>query len=211
MFDQFCKFFNFPQLKKVNKLDISMFDDLQRNTKGFLEFFSSYNGESFGEGLYRLHEIGKFNMWNNIILQAFPEFSGRISCFGYDWLGRHFALDRQRLEDGESQILMLEPGTGEVLEIPCNFIDFHNVEIPNYHNDCLASEFHVSWTLQKGKSLTRDECAGYKVLLFLGGVDSVENLEKSNMEVYWQICSQLIQQTKYLPEGTVIKKIGIDQ
>ena len=30
---------------------------------------------------------------------------------------------------GNGTILLLEPGTGEVLSIPVNFVDFHNTEI----------------------------------------------------------------------------------
>ncbi|NEW09933.1 DUF1851 domain-containing protein [Paenibacillus sp. SYP-B3998] len=169
-----------------------MLNDLQSNTKGFVELFSLYNGESFGKGLYRLHNISKINEWNKIIIHAFPEYTGRISCFGYDWLGRHFALDRERVVNGQSQILMFEPGTGEVLEIPCSFDDFHNDEIPNYHEACLASDFYLKWKKSKELILKNEECVGYKVMLFLGGLDEVENLEKSNMGVYWHICSQLI-------------------
>ena len=33
-------------------------------------------------------------------------------------------------------------------------------------------------------------CAGYKVPLFLGGDDIVENLEDSDMEVYWEVLTQ---------------------
>ncbi|WP_047154991.1 T6SS immunity protein Tdi1 domain-containing protein [Aneurinibacillus tyrosinisolvens] len=210
MFEQFSKFFNVPPLKEPNESDVRTFNDLQRNTKGFCELFGSYNGVSFGEGLYRLHDISKINFWDDIITQAFPEFSGRISCFGYDWLGRQFALDKERVHDGQPHILMFEPGTGEVLEIPCNFIDFHNDEIPNYHDACLASNFFAVWKSKNNLVLNKTECAGYKVLLFLGGQDVVENLEKNDMEVYWYICSQLIQQMKHTPEGTIIKNIGID-
>lgn len=210
MFERFCEFFNVEQLKNLNDFSELTYEDIQKNTKGFLELFNSFNGESFGDGLYRLHDISKINEWNDIIVQAFPKFSNRISCFGYDWLGRQFALDKERVDHGQSQILMFEPGTGEVLEIPCNFIEFHNEEIPNYHDACLASDFYSNWKSQYRIHLKKEECAGYRVLLFLGGQDDVENLEKNNVEVYWQICSQLIQRMKDVPEGTEIKNIVID-
>ncbi len=211
MFDHFCKFFNIPQLKKSNDFNMIILNDLQRNTKGFFELYSFFNGASFGEGLYRLHDISKISELNEIVIQAFPEFSGRISCFGYDWLGRHFALDKERVVNKQPQILMFEPGIGEVLEIPCNFVDFHNDEIPNYHDACLASGFYSNWKSLNKMSLKNEECAGYKVMLFLGGQDVVDNLEKSNLEVYWHICSNLIQQTKDVPEGTMIKNFGFNQ
>lgn len=209
MFENFCQFFNAPEQKESSK-SISL-SNLQRSTKGFFELFSSYNGDSFGEGLYRLHDISKMDYWNKNITKVFPEFSGRVSCFGYDWLGRQFALDKQRMVNEQAQILMFEPGTGEVLEIPCNFIEFHNNEIPNYHSACLASEFYHNWKVVNKTTLNHDDCVGYKVMLFLGGEDTLENLEKSNLDVYWEICSNVLQKTKNLTEGTEIKSFKFNQ
>jgi hypothetical protein len=48
---------------------------------------------------------------------AFPDFATRACPFGSDWLGRLFAVDSARVENGEPLVLMMEPGTGEVLEI----------------------------------------------------------------------------------------------
>ena len=203
MFENFYEFFNVPERKESSK-PVSL-NSLQKSTRGFIELFSLYNGDSFGEGLYRLHDISNIDYWNENIAKAFPEFSKRLSCFGYDWLGRQFALDKQRMTDGQAQILMFEPGTGEVLEIPRNFIEFHNDEIPNYHDACLASEFFRNWKAINKTTLKHDVCVGYKVMLFLGGQDTIENLEKSNMDVYWEICSSLIKQTKNLAEVSEIK------
>ena len=145
---------------------------------------------SFGEGIYRLHNYDDIKKWNEIVSDAFSEFKERIQCFGYDWLGRQFSLDKSRIVDGQPQILMFEPGTGEVLEITCDFMQFHDDEIPNYHEVCLASEFFNDWKKINKIKLTEKSCAGYKIFLFLGGDDSVENLETSDMEVYWNICSK---------------------
>ena len=57
----------------------------------------------------------------------FPKFANIIKVFGYDWLGRHFAIDSRN-----GTILLLEPGTGEVLSISVNFVDFHNTEIAEF-------------------------------------------------------------------------------
>jgi hypothetical protein len=209
MFSAFYEFFGIKETVNENCYDQNKFSDIQKNTQGFVELFSKYEGCSFEKGLYRLHKLNNIKQWNNMVLQAFPEFEGRIECFGYDWLGRHFALDLARLEAGEAQILMLEPGTCEVLEIPCNFIEFHNEEIPNYHDACLASNFYSEWLSKHPMNLSSEECIGYKVLLFLGGEDTISNLEKGNMDVYWSLCTELIRQTKNLPEGTVIRNFNL--
>ncbi|MEI5909659.1 T6SS immunity protein Tdi1 domain-containing protein [Bacillus spongiae] len=91
-----------------------------------------------------------------------------------------------------------------MLEIPCNFTEFHNEEIPIYHDACLASSFYNEWLSKQPMDLSPDECIGYKVLLFLGGEDTISNLEKGDMVVYWNLCSQIIRQTKDLSEGNVI-------
>jgi hypothetical protein len=40
----------------------------------------------------------------------------------------------------------------------------------------------------------------------LSGADNIENLELSDLDVYWTIQSQLIEQTRRLPVG---KRIGV--
>lgn len=204
MFTEFCMYFNIPEVDKNARQLVGKLNNIEKMTLGFNELLSNYQGTSFGQGLYRLHDYDSIEKWNKIVLEAFPEFKERIQCFGYDWLGRQFSLDRSRIVDGQPQILMFEPGTGEVLEIPCNFMQFHNDEIPNYNEACLASEFFNDWIGINNVKLTKKECAGYKVLLFLGGNDTADNLETSDMGVYWSICGQLINKTRDLPEGTKI-------
>jgi hypothetical protein len=176
---------------------------------GYTYFMSKYAGLSVVGGLYRVHELERIEVWNEIISEYFPDFRGRFSCFGFDWLGRQFALDGQRLLEGEPAVLMFEPGTGEVLEIPATFASFHDDEIVNYHNEALASGFFERWSDLNKAPLAHTECAGYKVPLFLGGKDNVENLELIDMEAYWAVVGQLLSQTRDLPPGTRIGNISI--
>jgi hypothetical protein len=44
--------------------------------------------------------------------------------------------------------------------------------------------------------------------LFLGGQDVVENLEVSDLEVYWSICGQLRRGALRLPQGTAINEVA---
>ena len=209
MFTGFCNFFQVkPNEGKETNQSLG-FNDIQKKSTGFVELLSNFQGMSFSNGLYRFHKLEEIAHWNEIILDAFPEFDGRISCFGYDWLGRHFSLDSGRVENNQPQILMFEPGTGEVLEIPCDFMGFHNEEIPNYHDACLASGFFKDYLSQNPVGVERNECIGYKVPLFVGGQDIISNLEKSNMEVYWSLCSQMLHKTKALPKGAKIDKFNI--
>lgn len=152
------------------------------------EFCDLMNGESFLNGMYRLFKTEDIDKWNHITEQAFPMYKDRFDVFGYDWLGRIFALNKKT-----ETVLLFEPGTGEVLDIPASFEDFHNIEIVEYHEDSLASNFFDNWySVCNNYKLKLNECAGYKVPLFLNGDDTVDNLEVSDMEVYWEIMMPLI-------------------
>ena len=173
MYENFNEF-----IKNNEKLDI----------KSEREFLEVYNGKSFLNGLYRIHNLEDREKWNEIIGKTFPPAMGKIMVFGYDWLGRSFAIYNET-----DTVLMFEPGTGEAFDTDFNFYDFHNKEIPTNHLVCLASEYYEKWRKANNNYiLPHNKCAGYKVPLFLNGKDVVENLEISDMEVYWEIMMPLI-------------------
>ena len=188
---------------------ISLPLDIPVKTVGLGEFFENFSGCSFGGGLYRVHSFQEIEKWNQVVGEAFPEFANRIYCFGCDWLGRQFALDRGRIESGEPLTLMLEPGTGEALEIPVNFVQFHENELVDYGNEALAAEFFQEWLSAGNKSPRPDQCVGYKKPLFLNGSDTIQNLELTDLEVYWDISSQFLEKVRGLPLGTPINSISI--
>lgn len=175
----------------------------------FVDFVKMFGGKSFNNGLYRVHSAPAMQRWTAIVTTAFPKYHERVFCFSCDWLGRHFALDFTRQESGQLLILMFEPGTGQALEIPASFDNFHNVELVEFQNEALAVDFHTSWLSSTGIMPKPSECIGYKVPLFLGGKDVIENLELTDMEIYWSICEQMLNKTRNLPDGTLIGKVGI--
>jgi len=154
---------------------------------GLSIFRKKYHGMSFGNGIYRVFSDDDIEKWRKIITEGYPDFENCFEPFAYDWLGRCFAVDLRNDKNGK--ILMFEIGTADVLEIPCSFIKFHEEEIPIYHESCLASSFFNEWGIDNCNNLQSSECIGYKIPLFLGGIDILENLELSDMEVYWYICS----------------------
>lgn len=160
---------------------------------GYAEFADEFAGASFGGGLYRVHDDQTGPLAHSLVAGAFPELAQRVCPFGYDWLGRQFAVDSGRVEGGQPQVLMLEPGTGEALEIPAAFAAFHDEELVKHSDAALASEFFRAWSEVNPDALPllRSQCVGYKVPLFLGGNDTVENLEVSDNDVYWTICGGL--------------------
>lgn len=166
---------------------------------GHAAFASEFAGASFDGGLYRVHDDRSGPQALAIIADAFPEFAQRACPFGYDWLGRQFAVDEGRVVGGRPQVLLLEPGTAEALEIPVSFSELHDEELIDHIDAALAADFFASWSTSNADSLPllRTQCVGYKVPLFLGGEDTVENLEVSDLDVYWSICGQLRRQARW--------------
>ncbi len=143
------------------------------------------------------------------ICNVFPEFEKRVTAFAFDWLGRHFVVDHQRKENNKPLILLLEPGAGEAMQIPVPIEAFHNSELTEFVDDALAAQFFGRWRTKDSSNIKFDKCVGYKVPLFLGGSDTVENLELTDMSIYTEICGQLRNKIRTLPEGAVIRDLLI--
>src|SRR5262245_452222 len=70
------------------------------------ELLSRFGGQSFNRGLYRVMRNDAIDRWDELVVQAFHAFSGRTTCFAYDWLGRIFAIDAGRLVGGKAGVVM---------------------------------------------------------------------------------------------------------
>src|SRR3954471_19188084 len=131
------------------------------------KLFAEFGGSSFNGGLYRVLRVSSLDTWAARVGYAFTEFKGRITCFGYDWLGRAFAIDEKRLEGGKPGVVMFEPGTGQALKIPANIETFHDDELVNFGEAALAVDFYRRWQKLARTKLEYDQCIGYKKPLFL--------------------------------------------
>lgn len=171
------------------------------------EFFSLFSGLSFEKGLYRVMNASSLAEANSFIAVAFPFYSRRAKCFAYDWFGRIFALDMGRMKGGEPEILMFELMEVLDLEVPCNLVNFHDSELINEREVVLDSKWHAEW-LARGESIPMpDRCVGLKKPLFLGGEFAFDNMEATNLSVYWHMTAELIKMTRGLPHGTRIRDI----
>ena len=175
MFEKFREFMEIKDTEAVNSPE---------------QFLGIYSGRSFKNGLYRIHNTKDIDKWTKIVENVFSQYKGSITVFGYDWLGRQFALNNKT-----GKILLFEPGTGDVLNTEADIIAFHDEEIAEYSEDSLASEFFEEWySSPEGCEIPHNKCVGYKVPLFLNGDDNISNLELSDMEVYWEIMGQMAAQ-----------------
>jgi len=161
-------------------------------------FIDQFGGQSFENGLYRVIRGEDRETWLARVASVFPAYADRIICFGFDWLGRVFAIDYG--EPRESDILLFEPGTTMALEIPMSLAEFHNVELVEDPDPALASEFYARWIDSGGSAPAYSECVGYKIPLFLNGEDDTPNLEVSDIDVYWHVISELVDKIKAAAE-----------
>jgi hypothetical protein len=179
----------------------------------YTEFISQLARNSYNQGVVRFllpQTLPSLLNWNTPSgwQQDWVQWKDRLVVFAYDWLGRQIAFDNRRLRDGEPSVAILEPGTGQLLEVPQTFAGFITMELVRYHDAALALQLHEQWLSTGGRVPRMSECVGYKVPLFLSGPDSVSNLEIVDLAVYVSICGQLAQQTRHLPPGTRIKVSG---
>ena len=66
----------------------------EKKIKNKEDFIEQMNGKTFLKGLYRLFDSNKTSNWCSIVEQAFPKYKNYIDVFGYDWLGRIFAINK---------------------------------------------------------------------------------------------------------------------
>lgn len=179
MFEDFLAFFG------IHK-------SIMRTDDSYQCFLEQLGGQQFGDGVFTSFSLNEIGMWTKIVETAYPGLKRNLKLFGHDWLGRCFAVDLRNNRRG--QVLMLEIGTGMALEIPCTLDEFLEEEIILNTDACLAKSFYEEWRARGNTPLKHGNCIGYKVPLFLGGDDACENLEESDMEVYWSILTQVLNQ-----------------
>lgn len=184
--DQFVEDFA-PDAALSIGTDMSAFAEIEPIASGFTDLLTRCAGGSFRNGLYRLHTPDGIRNWTAIVQDSFPEYRDRVLCFGYDWLGRHFALLRDRLAGQQAQVVLFDPGFHEVLAIPCSFDEFHRSELPQHADDALAATFYLKWLSSGGGRPSVSECVGYRIPPTLGGIDEISNLEVIDMDVYWTL------------------------
>lgn len=177
MFSGFCEFFNVEA-------------GLAYTDEPYQDFITQLGGTSYGNGLFNSFSVENVNYWTEMVGEAFPFVAGKFRLFGYDWLGRVFGIDLRKGNVGN--VLMFEIGTGQVLEIPSSFTDFLNSEIAYFSDACMARSFYEEWINYTGEFVSYGQCIGYKNPLFMGGNDEIENMEISDMEVYWVVLTQLL-------------------
>lgn len=166
--------------------------EFQAQGKNVMRFLCENAGLSFNDSLYRIAMPGDIESLNSLIAGVFPDFASRAICFAYDWLGRVFALDRDRVVNKALQVVVLDPTSAEAYEIPCSLLAFHNEELINYRQEALAEDLYKDWRETGHSAPAFDQCISYITPLFMGGDEIFENMLPSSLEIYWQVCSDML-------------------
>jgi hypothetical protein len=204
MYETFLQ--NFEITSSLNeKADESLTSSLDFEISAF---FSESSGLSLNNGVYKTHTPNSSVHWSILIGNYFPNFSGKLIPFGFDWMGRQFAVHASKT----NIILMFDPSTAEYFELEQRMDDFHNNELVNDKESILSeSQFRAVTESLSMNSIAYDSCLGYKIPLFLNGSDEITNYEISDIEVYWEFMRQVYVKIKDLPDGTRIETIKFDK
>ncbi|MFE2580324.1 T6SS immunity protein Tdi1 domain-containing protein [Streptomyces sp. NPDC059378] len=152
-------------------------------------------GVTLARGFYRFHTADSAVAANAACAELIRGFAGRYHAFAFDWLGRELAVD-VRAGQADGAVIVVDPGGAEYLESDLPLSAWHDVVAGE--EDLLAYRFYMAWraTNPEVGDLGFDQVIGYKHPLFLGGADEVENLELSDRDVYFSLCTQIATQLR---------------
>jgi hypothetical protein len=168
-------------------------------------FFANYGGKSFADGMLSVHSMKSAERWTQNCERFFPQIGEKVVCFGFDWLGRQYAVDFLGLK----RAWMLDPAMGEMFKLEVGLKEFLEEVLVEDYDDLLGPVLYQNLSKNLG-SMQFFDCFGFKKPLFWGREDVEANYEKVDMDVYWEINMQLLAKIKNLPDGTKFKGIRID-
>lgn len=204
-YNKFTSKFSVFKTKKSEKIsDILNMPGVDNN---FLQCIKMLGGKSYNYGLYQVFNNVEVLESTNLIWNYFPEYNKKVTVFACDWLCRYFAVDARNSNNNKLEVLLFDTGASEVFQIPQDIVAFHNEEIVNYTEEALALNFFAKWRSTTQHLLETTEGVGYKIPLFIGGKDTIQNLELIDRNFYTYICFQIKNKIINLKEGETIKTI----
>ncbi|MGA8634304.1 MAG: hypothetical protein WB805_05535, partial [Candidatus Dormiibacterota bacterium] len=131
---------------------------------GFRQLLHEFHGRVLDGGIYRLLDSTLFAAANEFVRDAFPAWSDSAAPFSCDWLGRVFAVDGSGRTgaNGEACVLLLDPGTGDILKVPATVTEFHNQVLLTDREAALEESLWIAWSSQN-RALEFNEVAGLSV------------------------------------------------
>ncbi len=165
----------------------------------------------YNDGVYVILNRSDTITLTTLIESVFPTISGKIAPFAVDWMGRIFVSDISILNDaGAATVTCFDLAEPSSFATDADFEEFHNYTAVDNMNALFNMEQLAKYS-SSNKFLSDDlNCIGYKVPLFLGGLDSPDNQEITNRSVYLHMLTELWIATSLLPEGSKVAEIKLD-
>ena len=163
-----------------------------------------HGGTSYEGGLYRIFNAEDAKRWTIMVRRLFPIESAEVEALGRDWQGNVFGYREGRAP----RVFLFQPGTGDVFEVSDSLERFHNEELTEHAEEALSLSLWNEWRSDL-PGPDRSQCVGYRKPVFLDGDVSVDNLVMADLDVYWDVMGQLLEQVRNLSEGTPIKEINL--
>lgn len=177
--------------------------------QGFLEITEALGFGGHGGGRIFLLDRERGEEALELVQMAFPRRSSGAVPFARDWLGRIFATDFNRVVDNEPQVKLFELTHNKVLDVDESVKSFFSRGLVDEPDLYLEQDLYEQWRGAGGGVLAPSECASFKLPIFLGGEFSPENIEVSDLSVFWYTTGQVIDLTRNLPPGTSIGGFSI--
>lgn len=184
-----------------------------RPIRGWDELFTRFPGATFRNGIYRLHTPDTARLAHQLGGDAFPNLIHKYRFFGYDWLGRQFALDFEREIKDEPAVSLIDLVEREIYKIPEDFVGFHNETLDTDSKPAVQSHLFAEWAIKNSQTLPlkRNQIVGYRIPLTLGGKHEVSNMVVEDMDVSLEFERQIREATEGKEEGTPIRGVDIKE
>lgn len=108
-------------------------------------------------------------------------------------------------KDKEGSIYFLMLGTAEIEKVANSLKDFEKKLDDDDMVDDWFLPLLVNAIKEEGIKLNKNSLYGYKLLPILGGEYDPKNYELTDIEVHFNMCGQIHEEIKDLPDGTRIR------
>lgn len=153
----------------------------------------------YNHGIYQIVTSVESVELGVMIESVFPTVAGKIVPFAVDWMGRVFAIDSSLCDLHEAATVtcfdLAEPSS---FTTNANFDDFHNSVAVDMTDELLNINQLHQWTASHSLPEDGVSCIGYKIPLFMGGLDEIDNMELSIRSVYLHLLTELFKVTDHL-------------
>lgn len=183
MFTNFKKYFNLETNNCYNDA-ISTLENFRNEFSGLVLY----------DGILKILNRRDVHKWRSNINLAFPRFANKFEPFAFDWLGSFYCV--KLTQSTKPAIFIFNILQNRCLLVPCDLITFLEKEIPQNSTMALQSHKFNQWKLSN-QPLKYNECVGYTVPVFLGGVEILDSSKVFDLDEYWQIFTDLLDERPY--------------